>query len=442
MVFAAEALKGKKLLLLDGSTKSIEIIEHAHRLGLHVIVTDYNTPEQSPAKLAADEYFNVSSADVEAVVDLVRREGVSGIVTGFSDRWLPRYAEICEAAGLPCYATAEQIRLFTDKKRYKRLFEEFGVPAVEGFSVEEAESGTIPESSFPVMVKPADGSGSRGISVCHAPNELNESIRVAREYSWTDELIIERYMPGEEATAFWIFQDGEYHVSMIWNRHMYSFDGGEYRLPVAYSTPSYLVPEYLSSVAPKVRTMLKSVGIENGIMFMQGLVHDGVFRTYDIGYRVTPTQEYRIIEEICGYNPLMMLIHHAVTGTMGEPKLHELANPAHRGYGFNVSTLMHPGTVGAFEGLEEVRDLPGVLSTATAMVEGDTLPDEALGQLRQIVVRTIGVSDSPEELVSTVRRVVDLVDVVGQDGQPLVVDGTHPVDLEGTLLSESWEGAV
>ena len=129
----AKPLTGKTLLLLDGSRKAIEIVNQAHRLGLRVIITDYNSPELSPAKLVADEHYEVSTSEVDSVVALARRKGVSGILAGFSDRWLPTYAEICAAAGLPSYATVDQIRLFTDKKRYKALMAEFGVPTLTSY---------------------------------------------------------------------------------------------------------------------------------------------------------------------------------------------------------------------------------------------------------------------------------------------------------------------
>ncbi|MCV7730615.1 ATP-grasp domain-containing protein [Micrococcus luteus] len=432
----ARPLAGKKLLLLDGSRKSIEIVDEAHRLGVHVIVTDYNTPEQSPAKLAADQHFEVSTSDVDAVVELIRREGVDGVLAGFSDRWLATYAEICAAAQVPCYATVDQIRLFTDKRRYKAMLEQFGVPTITGYSVEDATSGAIPEEAFPLIVKPADGSGSRGISVVASQSELQSGLDVALDYSWTQDLVIERFLPGQEATVYWVFQDGDCRVSLMWHRHMHDFGPQDrYRLPVAYSSPSSLLPTYLADVAPSVQAMMRSAGVRNGIMFMQGLIHEGVFHTYDIGYRVTPTQEYRVVEELCGYNPLSMLIHFALTGTMGEPDLAALAEPRHHGYGFNISTLIRPGTVGSVMGLDDVAALPGVLSTVAAIDAGETLPEEGWGQLRQVAVRTVGVADSLDSLRQTMRRVDELIDVRDEDGASMVIHPDMPPrDLDACVL--------
>lgn len=427
-------LSGRTLLVLDGSKKSIEIIDHAKNLGLRVIITDYNTPDLSPAKRVADDHFDVSISDIDAVVRLIKEQNVSGVLPGFSDRWLPTYAKICRAAGLPSYATTEQLELLTDKKRYKELLEDFKIPTVQGFSLGEAKRGNIPSDSYPLIVKPADGSGSRGISICESVEDLSSSLTTALDYSWTNATVIERYLPGDEATVFWVFQDGEYHVSMLWNRHMHEFGGGLHRLPVAYTSPSALLPRYLEKVAPKVEEMLSSLNIANGIMFMQGLVRDGDFYTYDIGFRPTPTQEYRITEHYCGYNPLKMLINFAVTGSMGEPSLNDKINPAHPGYGFNISTLIRPGVIAAYEGVDSVAKAESTLSISTSMSVGSELPAEAMGQLRQVAVRTIGVAETVGELKSAMHAVQRSIDVYDSSGSSLILRDVEPIDPKDWLL--------
>lgn len=427
-------LHGKRLLILDGSKKAIEVIEQARDLGVQTFVTDYNDPKDSPAKLAADGHFDISIADIDDVVNLIHRERIDGVLPGFSDRWLPRYAEICDRAGLPSYATADQLRLFTDKKQYKQLLERHGVPTVRGFSREEAESDDIPADSYPLLVKPADGSGSRGIARCDTPEQLRDALAVALDYSWTGEVVIERYLPGEEATAYWVFQDGEYFVTMVANRHMFSFGDGEFRLPVAYTSPSHLVPRYLADVAPRVRAALQEAGVRDGMMFLQGLIKNGVFHTYDIGFRVTPTQEYRILERLCGYNPLKMLIEFAVTGSMGQTDLAAKARPDYDGYGFNVSTLVMPGVIARFEGVDAVASDDGILSVATSVSPGDTLPPEALGQLRQVVIRTIGTADSRSELEASIDRITQVLRVYDPEGEEMSMVGSLAPEVAGKLL--------
>lgn len=430
---AKASLRGKKLLILDGSQKAIELVREARRLGLHVVVSDYNSPEDSPAKLVADNAFGVSTADVDGIASLIRSERIDGVIPGFSDRWLPTYGAICEAAAVPCYATSEILTLFTNKDKYKPLLRHFGVPTVPDYSVEDALRGRIPSHAYPLIVKPGDGSGSKGITICRSAEELNQGLARAAEYSWTAQTIIERYMPGDEATVYWVFQDGRFYVTMVANRHLRTLPDGRSRLPVGYSAPSHLVPHYLKDIAPRVQRMLDSVGVRNGIMFMQGLVTDGVFLTYDIGFRFTPTQEYIFLEHTSGLNPISLLMCLAVTGRMGFESIEGRIDPTPDQYWFNVSTSIMPGIVGSFHGLERVRRMPGVLSVSTSLREGDEVPASSYGQLSQVVVRTTGKATTPAQLRARIGEVVDTIDVTDKLGRSLTLPGISPGDLDGDL---------
>ena len=130
---------------------------------------------KSPAKQIADEALLVSTADVDAVVQLIKDKNIHGVITGFTDSVLPYYAKICEKAGLPCYGTVEQFEIMINKRIYKELCVEFGVPTVEEYSIDGTFKDEVMEKiKFPVLVKPADNSGARGVSICENKGQLIE----------------------------------------------------------------------------------------------------------------------------------------------------------------------------------------------------------------------------------------------------------------------------
>ena len=94
-------LTDKKVLVMGGTRISCEIIRKAKEMGCYVVVADYNKVEDSPGKQIADEHFEISVTDVDAIVELIHRENIEGVLVGFSDMLLPYYAEICRKAGLP-----------------------------------------------------------------------------------------------------------------------------------------------------------------------------------------------------------------------------------------------------------------------------------------------------------------------------------------------------
>jgi formate-dependent phosphoribosylglycinamide formyltransferase (GAR transformylase) len=97
-------LKGKKLLVLGGNALTSDIVLKAKELGVYTIVTDWNTPDVSPAKKLADEYWMESFADSNKIVALIKEHKIDGVFTNYTDSYLPYYVEICERAGLPCLA--------------------------------------------------------------------------------------------------------------------------------------------------------------------------------------------------------------------------------------------------------------------------------------------------------------------------------------------------
>jgi len=164
-------LRGKKLLILGGTLLSCEIIKQAKKQGAFIVVTDYL--EDSPGKKIADKSFLISTTDVEAVVDLIRNEKIDGVLTGFIDLLLPYYVEICEKANIPCYATKEQIDITTNKTKFKELCRSFDVPVVEEYDIKYPfTKGDIKHLEYPVLIKPVDNSGARGVFICKNCDEL------------------------------------------------------------------------------------------------------------------------------------------------------------------------------------------------------------------------------------------------------------------------------
>lgn len=193
-------LKGMRLLVMGGMRISCEIIQKAQELGVIVGVADYNTVADSPGKQIANEHYEVNITDVDAVVELIKKEKFDGVFVGFNDMLLPYYAEICSKANLHCYGTKEQFDILINKDKYKSLCREFNVPTIEEYSIGDS---TI---EYPVLVKPCDSSGSRGITICHNAEELKVAYDKALNASKSKRALIERYMDGREVTVFWVFK--------------------------------------------------------------------------------------------------------------------------------------------------------------------------------------------------------------------------------------------
>lgn len=422
-------LEGKRLLILGGNNMSKEIVRKARSMGVYTIVTDWYDTERSPVKLLADAYWNESIEDYDKLSELIQENRVDGVLTGFTDSYLLPYQRICEMNSLPCYGTKEQFDVFTSKDKYKALCRQYNVPTIKEYSI---DSDNI---SFPVLVKPVDGSGSRGITICHNREELNDAYHKAIDSSKQKKALIEQYIEGREVTVFWLFVDGQYYLTAIGNRHVkHNQDGNIIPLPVGYTFPSVVLPKYQKEVEENAKKMFASVGVKNGMMFMQCKVKDGSCLVYDIGYRLSGSIEYKILERVYGVDPLAMLIRFALTGSMTEEDIANKIDPIKMLPSFNVSCLCAPGTIKDITGLEEVRSFPEVIDVVRAHYPGQTITEQMKGLLTQITVRILGTVDEKNQLYPVMKRVHDTIGIVSDDGRDLLLPGIEQDDIDEYVI--------
>jgi biotin carboxylase len=438
--FVPMELAGKKIAILGGTRISRQIVEAAKDLGMHTCVIDYYPPEKSPAKQIADEHALISVADIDDVASFLKDNSFDGVITGYTDSILGFYADVCEAAGLPCYGTRAQFETFTDKTKWKKLCREYGVPTATEYDVDELLSMASDELPLPLFIKPADGSGSRGVSVVRNASELVPAIENAKKFLKGGKVLAEDYLKGPEVTVFWLFINGEYHVYALGNRLVKNNQKGALPLPVGYTFPASVTPYYLESIAPCARAMFESQGIKNGMMFMQCIVRDGVPHVYDIGYRLTGSLEHHITRAVAGYSPIDMLLRYAVTGKMSDDSaIWDKVDAGLKSYAYNVSCLMAPGTLGHFEGLDAIEGDPTAIKYVKAHVEGETLPPEARGELRQIALRVLGVVNDARDLEPAMMRIQNAVRIVSDKGEDLMLPGLDATDFQGNvLIEECW----
>lgn len=416
---------------MGGMRISCEIVRKAQEMGLYTIVADYYPTEKSPAKAIADKAIEVSVTDVDAVLQVIKEEQVDGVFVGFNDMLLPYYADICAKAGLPCYGTKEQFETLIAKDKYKALCRQFGVPTIPEYSIDDEDI------HYPVLVKPVDSSGSRGITICHNRQELEEAVETGKQASKTGKVLIERYMDGREVTVFWTFQNGNYYLSALGNRHVKHNQGKDViPLPVGYTFPSVFLPKYRAEVEENCKRMFHHLGIKDGMMFMQCKVENGTCYVYDLGFRLTGSLEYKILERVCGYNPLEMMIAFALTGKMGEGEesIAAKAVPEFKAPAFNVSCLCAPGTIKSITGVEEVKFFKEVEDVVIAHAPGETITEQMKGLLAQITVRALGSVEKKEDLLPVMQRIDDTIHIIGEHDEELLLPGIEPEDIEHYVL--------
>ena len=183
----------KKLLMLGGSYLQIPAIKKARELGHYVITCDYL--EDNPGHQFAHEYYNVSTTDKEAVLKLAKKLKIDGIVCYVVDSGAATVAYVAEKLGLPSYSS-KSIDILTNKDKFRQFQQEngFNIPRARGYSSYEEAEVDFQNFKMPVMIKPVDSSGSKGISKIDNIGLLKEKVSNALNHSRAKRFLIEEYI--------------------------------------------------------------------------------------------------------------------------------------------------------------------------------------------------------------------------------------------------------
>ncbi len=313
-----ENLKEKKLLILGGAALHKKVVEAAKELGIYSIVTD-NIPN-SPAKQISDKSYDINVSDVDGIVEMCIAENVDAVISVCLDFCQPYYREICERLNLPCFGTKEQFDILTKKELFKQACLRCGVDIIPTYTEQDVynENENI---QYPILVKPSQNRGSRGITVCTTNEQAQEAVKIAKKLSGDGRAIVEKYMgDADDFQITYLVVDGVPHVVRTADRYLGDNNLGMGRVAVALSSPSKHTALYYDNVHHRMIALIKHLGLENAPVFFQGFVDGDTIRFYDPGLRFPGGDYDRIFAEIMGLNLMKSLIECAFTGKMESVK--------------------------------------------------------------------------------------------------------------------------
>jgi biotin carboxylase len=247
----------KKLLLLGGSRYLVPVIEAAHKLGLYVITCDY-LPDNTAHKLS-DEYCNVSIIDKEKVLECAKEKNIDGVMSFACDPGVVTAAYVAEKLGLPNVGPYESVCILQNKGRFRHFLSEngFNVPTARSYQNIETALKDIQIFHWPVIVKPTDSAGSKGVSKVDNPADLRESIMYALSFSHSDEFIVEDYIEqkgfSSDTDSFSI--DGRLKF-VSFNNQRFDKKAQNPYTPSAYSWPSLMAKEHQKELSREIQRVL------------------------------------------------------------------------------------------------------------------------------------------------------------------------------------------
>lgn len=336
----------KKILLLGGSRYILPVIDAIHALGYYAVTCDY-LPDNIAHKYA-DEYYNVSIIEKDKVLALAKELQIDGIMSFACDPGVNTAAYVAEKMGLPTHPY-RSVAILQDKARFREFLKKngFNVPQANGYTEVDKAIGDIGLYKWPVIVKPVDSAGSKGVTRVDKPEMLRTAAEYALQYSRTKTFIVEEFIEKEgyssDSDCFTV--NGRL-VYASFNDQRFDEKASNPYTPAAFSWPSTMpdnVQKELRSELQRLITLLDLGTSVYNVETRQGI--DG--KTYIM--EMSPRGGGNRLAEMLRYASGTDLITNAVRAAVGDDITGIDGDPIYKEHWAEV--ILHADSDGIFESL-------------------------------------------------------------------------------------------
>ena len=341
-------------MLLGGLRYLKPVIEAAHKQGYYVITADY-----LPNNIAhhwSDEYCNVSIIDKEAVLREAQRLEIDGIMSFACDPGVVAASYVQNKMGLPSFGPFESVEILQNKDKFRAFLAKngFNVPQAKGFDNVEAALEEIYWYSWPVIVKPTDAAGSKGVTRVDKPEDLKPALEYAMKHSISGHIIVEEFIDkqGCSSDTDSMSIDGKL-VFTSFNAQRFDLEATNPFTPAAYSWPSTFTKEQEEDLTSEIQRLITLLNLKTVV--------------YNIEVRVASNGKPYIMEltprgggnrlcEMLRYATGVDMITAITRAMVGDPILVPIEQKPYNGHWAEI--ILHSEKSGMFDHIEISKDLP------------------------------------------------------------------------------------
>ena len=355
----------KKIMLLGGLRYLKPVIDAAHKQGYYVITADY-LPNNIAHKWS-DEYCNVSIIDKEAVLKEAQRLQIDGIMSFACDPGVVAASYVQNKMGLPSFGPFESVEILQNKDKFRAFLAKngFNVPQAKGFDSVEAAYEERYWYPWPVIVKPTDAAGSKGVTRVDKAEDLRPALEYAMEHSISRHIIVEEFIDkqGCSSDTDSFSEDGKLKfVSFCAQR--FDAEATNPYTPAAYSWPSTFTKEQEEYLTSEIQRLITLLNLKTVV--------------YNIEVRVAPNGKPYIMEltprgggnrlcEMLRYATGVDMITAITRAMVGDPILEPIEQKPYNGHWAEI--ILHADESGVFDHLEISNDLPAEIVEEDLWVE-------------------------------------------------------------------------
>ena len=301
--------------MLGGAMQQIPAIKAAKEMGCYVITCDYLPG--NPGHSFADEYYNVSTTDKDAVLKLAEELKIDGIVAYASDPAAPTAAYVSEQLGIPGNPY-KSVTILTEKDKFRAFLSEngFNTPKAIGATDFDTAFSAVKNLKFPVMVKPVDASGSKGVVKIFSVDEFKAAYDEAMSYSRSGRIVVEEFIKkkGYQVSGDGFSVDGKL-VFTSYGNELYSGKGTREYVALGEFWPSVLDKQMKNKVDNELQKLITALGMKTSAYNIEVIIdeNDDVY-ILELG----PRNGGSYIPQLIKYATGVDLVEYTIKAALGE----------------------------------------------------------------------------------------------------------------------------
>lgn len=398
----------KKLLILGGSRFVLPVIEKAHQFGYWVITCDY-LPTNYAHKYS-DQYCNISIVEKEKVLAIAQNLRIDGIMSFACDPGVITAAYVAEKMGLPYGGSFESVSILQNKAKFRQFLLEnhFNVPKAKGYaSIEDAlKDANTNYFNFPVIVKPVDSAGSKGVKKVDSVDILQSAIESALTFSHSKHFIIEEYIEkvGDSSDCECFSVDGEMKYISFSNQKFDKAANNPF-VPSGFTWPPEMPQRYQEELIAELRRLCQLLHMKTSLYNVEARIgKDG--KAYLM--EVSPRGGGNRLAEMMNYVTGVDLIEESVKAAMGDNcKISGM--PRYSGYWYEY--IIHTNNEGIYKGVWIDEIIKNKVVEKDLWITRGTRVKEFTGANESIGTIVFGF-DSQDEMNNIVNNIEKYVKVV------------------------------
>lgn len=318
----------KKIMLLGGIRYLLPVIKIAHDLGYYVITADY-LPDNIAHKYS-DEYVNVSIVDKDAVLKVAKEKQIDGILSYGVDPGVVSAAYVAEQMGLPFQCSYEAACILQDKSLFRQFLQDhgFNCPTMTDYKNYDEAIAQASCFDYPVIVKPVDSAGSKGVSKVEDATTFERACRYAFDNSISGHIIVEQFLEadGTPSGSESFFVDGELKYNAFYDQLFDKKAANKFTPAIEY-WPSAKPQHLLDEIKSELQRLGRLLGISTGLFNIEWRISGG--KAYLM--EVSPRAGGNRLAEILNYATDVNIIHAETVKSAGiRPE--GVKEPTYNGY--------------------------------------------------------------------------------------------------------------